>query len=143
MSNGKPQYVIKPVANLIEYEYKENGLTKVGMVKYDYFSMYKEFSDIPVIECDPHDILPRNPFVNTSLTISGEMVKKSITDSRKEDIAAGEMKKWLKMAVPVILAFGAILLLYSSNQNDQVALITKELTMCYANAAKSATIIAG
>lgn len=143
MPNGKPQYVIKAMANLIEYDYKENGIKKIGMVKYDYFSMYKEYSDIPIIECDPHDILPRNPFVNTSLTVSGEMVKKSIVDSKKEDLSREEMRRWIKMAIPILAIAGIIIILYSSNQNEQVMLLTRDLASCWAGQGKAAVIIAG
>ena len=125
LPNGKPQYIIKPIANIIEYNYKENGKTKIGMVKYDYYSMYKEFSDIPVLECDPNDIVPRNPFVNTSLTISGEILKKNITDSAKEDLKYDDMKKWIKMALPIIIAVGIIVIIYSQNQADALAECTR------------------
>jgi len=109
--NGKPQYKMVDIANLIEYNYKENGKQKVGMVKYDYYAMYKEFANIPVLECDPNDIVPRNPFINTSLTIPGEILKKNITDSAKEDLKYDDLRKWLKLAVPLVVAVGIILLL--------------------------------
>lgn len=136
--NGKPQYQIKAVANIIEYKFKENGQDKVGMVKYDYYSMYRDFADIPILECDPNDIVPRNPFINTSLTISGEILKKNLIDSSKEDFKNDEMKKWIKMALPIIIAVGIILILYSQNQSDALA----ECTRVALSSVKSATIIA-
>lgn len=119
MPNGKPQYQIKEVGNLIEYTYKENGLEKDGMVKFDYYSMYRDFASIPVLECDPNDIVPRNPFLNTSLSIPGKIIKKNIVDSTKEDIGSLDtIKKYLKIALPLLIAFGVILILYSQGQSD-------------------------
>ena len=140
LPNGKPQYQIKDVANIIEYKYKENGREKDGLVKYDYYSMYKDFSDIPILECDPNDIVPRNPFLNTSLAISGQIIKKNIVDSSKEDFSNENLKKWVKAALPIVIAVGVIMILYSQNQ-------TEALQACYqqvaATASQSATIIAG
>jgi len=136
--NGKPQYQIKDVANLIEYEYKENDRYKTGMVKYDYYAKYNDFSDIPVLECNPNDIVPRNPFINTSLTISGEILKKNIVDSAKEDLNKANFRSWVKIALPIIIAVGIIMILYSQNQSDA-------LQQCYNTMSqmKSATIIGG
>ena len=125
LANGKPQYQIKEIANLIEYSYKENGKDKIGMVKYDYYSMYKEFSGIPILECDPNDIVPRNPFINTSLTISGEILKKNIIDSAKEDLSRENFKAWIKVALPIVIAVGILLIFYSSNQSEALAECTR------------------
>jgi len=125
LANGKPQYQMKEVANLIEYNYKENGRTKEGMVKYDYYSMYKDFSGIPILECDPNDIVPRNPFINTSLTISGEILKKNIVDSAKVDTNGDNLKSMVKIALPIVIAVGVILILYSQNQADALAECTR------------------
>jgi len=125
LANGRPQYQIKEVANLIEYNYKENGKEKQGMVKYDYYSMYRDFSGIPILECDPNDIVPRNPFINTSLTISGEILKKNIVDSAKEDLSKENIKAWLKLALPIIVALGVIIIFYSSSQSDALAECTR------------------
>jgi hypothetical protein len=125
LANGKPQYQIKNVANLIEYTYKENNKEKNGLVKYDYYAMYKDFSGIPILECDPNDIVPRNPFINTSLTISGEILKKNIIDSSKEDLKGEDLKKFAKIALPIIIAIGVLLIFYSSNQSEALAECTR------------------
>ncbi len=134
LPNGKPQYQIKPIGRRIEYDYKENGKTKKASVIYDYYSMYKDFSDIPVLECDPSDIVPRNPFMSTSLSISGSMIEKNIVDSSKDDFKHEELKKWLKYAIPLALIIGGVFLLYSGNQ-DQL------LMACLDTAGKSANIV--
>lgn len=138
VANGKPIYQIKEVANLIEYTYKENGKVKNGIVKYDYYSKYEEFSGIPVLECDPNDIVPRNPFINTSLTISGEILKKNIVDSAKEDMNKENFKGWVKIALPIVIAVGIIMILYSQNQSDALA----ECTRVAISSSKSAVIAA-
>jgi len=134
--NGKPQYQIKEVANLIEYTYKENGKEKTGLVKYDYYSKYNDFSDIPILECNPNDIVPRNPFINTSLTISGEILKKNIVDSAKEDLSNQQVKAFIKQYWWIGAVFIFLLILYSQNQSDAV-----RECMTTALKYKSATIV--
>ena len=107
------------------------------MVKYDYYSMYRDFSGIPILECDPNDIVPRNPFINTSLTISGEILKKNIVDSAKENMNHEEFKKYAKLALPIIIAVFIGIILYSSNQSEALAECTR-----MAISSKSAVITA-
>lgn len=118
MPNGKPQYQVKDVANLIEYTYKENGEEKQAMVKFDYYSMYRDFSDIPVIECDPYDIVPRNPFIGSNLSISPQVIKKNLIDSSKTDFEDQRIKKWIKWALPITAVVIVGFLIYSGNQDQ-------------------------
>ena len=140
--NGKPEFKITKVAPLIEYPYKENGRDKKGMVIFDYYSITEMFNGIKVLECRPDDILPRNPYIDTSLTISGDLVKKNVVDSAKEDFSLDGYKKWIKIALPLVIAVGVIMILYSQNQAEQVAELTNKLIACYNSVPKEATIIA-
>lgn len=140
--NGKPEFKIVRVAPLIEYPYKENGRDKKGLVIFDYYSVTEMFNGIKVLECRTDDILPRNPYIDTSLTISGDLVKKNVVDSAKEDFSLDNYKKWVKIALPLVIAVGVIMILYSQNQADQVAELTNKLIACYNSVPKEATIIA-
>jgi hypothetical protein len=142
LPSGTPIYKKVDACKMIEYSYKENGKDKLGMVMYDHYAKYNEFNNIPVIECSPDDIIPRNPFAKTSMTISPEIAKKNIVDSSKETTQGDNIKKWLKYAIPILAIFGAILVLYSSNQSETIAELSRELAQCYANT-RSATIVGG
>jgi len=131
--NGKPEFMIKEIAPIIEYKYKENGREKDGKVIFDYYSVTEMFDSIKVIECRTDDILPRNPYVDTSLCISGDLVKKNIIDSSKEDFSMDEWKKWIKVLLPVIIVVGIVIVLYSQNQNDTVMKLTTDLANCWAS----------
>jgi hypothetical protein len=142
LPSGNPVYKKVDACKMIEYNYRENGKSKIGMVLYDHYAKYNEFGGIPVIECSPDDIIPRNPFAKTSMTISPEIVKKNIVDSSKETTQGDNIKKWLKYAIPLLAIFGIILVLYSSNQSETVAELTTQLAQCYSST-RSATIVGG
>lgn len=138
--NGKPEYRITQISPIIDYKYKDNGKEKTGKVIFDYYAVTEMFDGIKVLECRTDDILPRNPYVDTSLCISGELVKKNIIDSSKDDFSMDEWKKWIKVLLPIIIVVGIVMILYSQNQADNVARITEQLASCWAS--KPAEIIA-
>lgn len=131
--NGKPEFLIKEIAPIIEYKYKENGRDKDGRVLFDYYAVTEMFDGIKVLECRTDDILPRNPYIDTSLCIGGDLVKKNMIDSSKEDFSMDEWKKWIKVLLPVIIVVGIVIVLYSQNQNDTVMRLTEQVANCWAS----------
>lgn len=142
MLNGKPKYIIKTSANVIEYEYKENGQTKIGMVKYDQYAKYEEFSGIPVIEAHPHDILPRNPFIQSDMNIPGYILKKNIDDSSKDTTKGDDIKKLLKLAMPIVAVLVIGFVLWQSNQAETIADLTQQVIELSKMIPREATVIA-
>ena len=142
--NGVPEFKIVDIAPRMEYEFKENGQTKQGMVIFDHKCVYEMFAGFKVIDCRTDDVFPVNPYASTSLTISPERFKKNAVDSANDDFKNREIKKWIKYAIPLLIIFGAILILYSSNQSETLAICYEQVRSLSSQLAnlQPATIIA-
>lgn len=142
---GIPQFKIVDVTNTIEYKYKENGKDKVGLVIYDHRCVYESFAGLKTLDCRPDDIFPVNPYASTSMTLSGDVVKKNLVDTSKQDFKGQEVKAWLKLAMPIILVGGIIIILYSSNQSEALQICYQQVASLSSTVANSqpATIIGG
>lgn len=140
LPNGKPDWKMVKLASKMEYQYKENGRDKTGIVIYDYLAVIEYFNNIKVLEVRTNDIFPRNPYVDTSLNIPGELVKKNIVDSSKEDFSMDNAKKWLRIGVPTLLVFGGILILYSQGQADALNQCAAQLAQLAQNIPREAVI---
>lgn len=140
LPNGKPDWKMVKLSSKMEYQYKENGKDKTGIVMYDYLAVIEYFSNIKVLEVRTNDIFPRNPYVDTSLNLPGELVKKNIVDSSKEDFSGENVKKWIKIGLPLLLVFGGILILYSQGQADALNQCSAQLAQLAQNIPREAII---
>lgn len=142
LPNGEPQFKVVPATEIIEYTYKENGKEKTGMVLNEQYTRYKLFG-VSCIEAVPHDIAARNPFLNTSLSVSGQRLKKMAIDASKDDFSAVAMyKKYAGILLPIAIVIMAGIVLYGDSQSAALAACYEQVGQIATSIPRNATIIA-
>lgn len=106
--NGRPEYRLVQGDDIILYDVKENGITRIKLVINDTYAKYNDFGgDFPVIEANPNNILAKNPYSGSRISTTPDLVEKFITDSSKSAEEIDRLKAWKKYLL-VILAGGVI-----------------------------------
>jgi hypothetical protein len=132
---GRPEYKTVKFAPLIRYTIKENDEDRNKLVLFNQFAKYEDFgADIPILECNPNHIAPKNYLNGASITVSPEVTEKLIVDGAKSQEEIDLLKKHRRNA----LIFVGILLvgiivgfdLYSQRIADANAQIAQLAQTC-------------
>jgi hypothetical protein len=141
--SGIPQYKEVKASPRITYNYIENGEKKDKVVFFNQQARYFDFNGIPVIDCNPNDISPKNPYGHGNVVIAPEIVEKNIVDNSKSAEQIDNLKQWRKYLIIIVV----ILLVGGFVSFDLIAnrlAEANEATIaCYKEGAKTATIVAG
>lgn len=132
-NNKNPDYVIAKSEPIIFYSYSVGNIEKKGMVINTIDAQYNDFNDIPVIECNPQEIVPKNLYSGARIKLNPQLVNKFIVEGAKTiDQKAEEDKKFKMMlivcGVLVVICIGLAVYFYSKN-TDLIAQCSKPVVI--------------
>ena len=138
---GSPEYKIVKYSPLIPYTYVEAGINKNKLVAFDKFAITEEWG-VPIITCNPNDILPINIYNGSRITVSPELMEKNIVDNSKSAETIAQYRKYIIYGLIGIGILAGLTILGFDLYSQRLAESNQLLAACYREVPRSATILA-